>query len=287
MTTTLLLADDSPEVLQFAASQLSGQDYRILTAPNGLKLCEIAEHELPSVILSDWDMPKRSGLEALRYLKSQASTKDIPVLIMTGVHTASSDLSEALEAGALDFLRKPLDKLELKARVRNALRLVEIRKEIEQAHVRELAAKNAELERLTRATLERNRILVQLRKQLDQILDIQFSSGSQSSESTNLQKARVDAVFQDKLQDESDWATFRVRFEEAFPGYFERLHEAFPKLTANDERLCAYIRMGLSNKEIAELMGVSLRSTEQARYRLRKKLELENRGSLWRTLSTL
>ena len=69
----------------------------------------------------------------MRKLKSQKETQEIPFIIMTGVRLDSHDLSLALEDGAFDFLRKPLEALEVKARIRNALKIVENKKrEIQQ-----------------------------------------------------------------------------------------------------------------------------------------------------------
>ena len=56
--------------------------------------------------------------------------------------------------------------------------------------------------------------------------------------------------------------------------YLKRLVEQFPQLNINDQRLCAYLKMGLSSKEIAPLLNMSYRSVEMSRYRLRKKMEL-------------
>ena len=60
----------------------------------------------------------------------------------------------------------------------------------------------------------------------------------------------------------------------------QKVQEKFPQLTANDQKLCAYLRMNLSTKEIAPLMNISIRGVEVARYRLRKKLDLESTVNL-------
>ncbi|MGD9994222.1 MAG: helix-turn-helix transcriptional regulator [Salinivirgaceae bacterium] len=63
-------------------------------------------------------------------------------------------------------------------------------------------------------------------------------------------------------------------------GYFKRLKEAYPKLTNNDIRLCSYLRMNFTSKEIAQLLNISTRAVEISRYRLRKKLSLEHNINL-------
>ena len=67
----------------------------------------------------------------------------------------------------------------------------------------------------------------------------------------------------------------KTDFNNTCNGFFDRLIEKHPKLTNSDLRLCAYIRLNLSTKEIASLMNVSSSSVEMAKYRLRKKLELD------------
>lgn len=63
-------------------------------------------------------------------------------------------------------------------------------------------------------------------------------------------------------------------------GYFKRLKETYPKLTNNDIRLCSYLRMNFTSKEIAQLLNISTRAVEISRYRLRKKLSLEHNINL-------
>ena len=77
------------------------------------------------------------------------------------------------------------------------------------------------------------------------------------------------------MNDSEDWKRFEVNFKELHEDFFERLLKEFPKLTPKDLKLCAYLKMNLSSKEIAPLMGISLRGVEIHRYRLRKKLQIE------------
>jgi ligand-binding sensor domain-containing protein/DNA-binding CsgD family transcriptional regulator len=74
---------------------------------------------------------------------------------------------------------------------------------------------------------------------------------------------------------DSDWEQFAQYFDQVHEQFLQRLRRKFPQLTPKDHRLCAYLRMNLSSKEIAPLMNISVRSVEVARYRLRKKLKIE------------
>ncbi|NDB02453.1 MAG: hypothetical protein EBY38_02115, partial [Flavobacteriaceae bacterium] len=72
-----------------------------------------------------------------------------------------------------------------------------------------------------------------------------------------------------------DWEFFEQAFNHADKKFFKRIKEKHPALTPNDLRLCVYLRLNLSSKEIAPLLNISARSVEIKRYRLRKKLDLE------------
>lgn len=88
------------------------------------------------------------------------------------------------------------------------------------------------------------------------------------------------------IQDTDDWKRFEVNFKELHEDFFERLLVAYPKLTPKDLKLCAYLKMNLSTKEIAPLMAISIRGVEIHRYRLRKKLEIDSSKSLSNFLIT-
>ena len=119
----LLLVDDEPLNLKLFQKMLKDNDYQIITATNGQECLAKAEETNPDLILMDWNMPVMDGLEALKRLKKDEATKDIPVLMITGVMTSSEDLALAMSIGAIDFLKKPFEKLELNARINNILLL--------------------------------------------------------------------------------------------------------------------------------------------------------------------
>lgn len=85
---------------------------------------------------------------------------------------------------------------------------------------------------------------------------------------------------QKSLNDDNNWDKFEESFDLIYDNLMARLAEHFPELKMNDRKLCAYLRMGLSSKEIASLMNTTTRSIETARYRLRKKLDLSQSENL-------
>ncbi|MEO1030005.1 MAG: LuxR C-terminal-related transcriptional regulator [Bacteroidota bacterium] len=82
------------------------------------------------------------------------------------------------------------------------------------------------------------------------------------------------------IEHKDEWKVFEENFNQVHDEFFENLTSRHPKLTPKDLKICAYIKMSLSNKEIAPLMNISVRGVETHRYRLKRKLDLENHISL-------
>ena len=82
------------------------------------------------------------------------------------------------------------------------------------------------------------------------------------------------------MNDDGNWDKFRENFDLVYDNFMQKLRHNYPDLKKNDLKLCAYLRMGLSSKEIASLLNVSVRSIETARYRLRKKLGMDSGDNL-------
>ena len=82
------------------------------------------------------------------------------------------------------------------------------------------------------------------------------------------------------MSNTGDWKLFEEAFNNADSDFLKKVKSIHPNLTPNDLRLCAYLRLNLSSKEIAPLLNISARSVEIKRYRLRKKMELYHEKSL-------
>jgi ligand-binding sensor domain-containing protein/DNA-binding CsgD family transcriptional regulator len=82
------------------------------------------------------------------------------------------------------------------------------------------------------------------------------------------------------IDTDNQWKVFETHFENVHEEFLQRLKENHPTLTPNDRKLCAYLRLNISSKEIANLMNISVRGVEICRYRLRKKLDLEHDKNL-------
>jgi putative two-component system response regulator len=119
---TILIVDDEPRNTRLVEAQLANQGYRIRTANNGEEALRQAQAEPPDLILLDVMMPGMSGYEVAARLKQDQRTLSIPIIMVTALDDRESRL-QSLEAGAEEFLNKPVDRSELWIRVRNLLRL--------------------------------------------------------------------------------------------------------------------------------------------------------------------
>jgi phosphoserine phosphatase RsbU/P len=132
----ILIADDQPDNLQIITSILKQASplYNFINVPNGKILVDLAQKRLPDLIITDWDMPEMDGLTAIRILKQSPETQNIPVIVCTGAMSGGANLKLALEEGAVDYIRKPVDALELVARVQSMLKLSASYKSLEESH---------------------------------------------------------------------------------------------------------------------------------------------------------
>ena len=120
----ILIVDDMRIITELVASLLGElrDDFIYIKASNGKEACRMAQTKKPDLIIMDWEMPEMSGYDALVKIKKNETTKDIPVIISSGF-SESENIKQALEAGAIDYIRKPIDGIELIARVRSVLTL--------------------------------------------------------------------------------------------------------------------------------------------------------------------
>lgn len=114
----VLLVEDDPGIRDSLSYALSSESFEVICATDGLEGCELFERESPDIVLLDLQLPKRSGLDVLRFLRERSQ---LPVLILS-VKDSEADIVCALELGADDYVTKPYSVKQLLARVRTNLR---------------------------------------------------------------------------------------------------------------------------------------------------------------------
>jgi two-component system, cell cycle response regulator len=131
----VLIIDDDPDALEVAKARLMKEGLDIVCAEGGAAGLKAARREEPDLILLDLDMPDISGFDVCRSLKADAELCMIPVLFLSG-STTPDDKIAGLDLGAVDYVTKPFDAFELRARVRAALRTKHLQDMLfEHAHI--------------------------------------------------------------------------------------------------------------------------------------------------------
>lgn len=113
----ILIADDNQQVVELLEANLEDLKAEIKSAADGEATLKLAQEWKPDLLLLDIMMPRMSGFEVCKRLRSNPATKSLPVLMVTALDQ-SADIERAVEAGTDDFMTKPINKTELLLRVR-------------------------------------------------------------------------------------------------------------------------------------------------------------------------
>jgi len=136
-TSRILIADDNQQNCELLDAYLADEGYQIEMVYDGQQTLDAVARQQPDLILLDIMMPRLSGYEVCHRLKSSEATRAIPILMVTAL-AEMSDIEKGIDAGADDFLTKPINKLELITRVRSLLRVRHLTNDYERLleHVR-------------------------------------------------------------------------------------------------------------------------------------------------------
>ena len=278
----ILIIDDEPDSIEVFELLLTNLNYEVVSESNPLNAIKMIQTTQPDLVILDWLMPQMEGIEVLRNIKSTLEIKEIPVIISSGIRTQSSNLQTALSVGAIDFLKKPIDEIELEARVASAIKLYDYLRntqkmqqeihakemQIEQnkalSYQNELNKKNREM-LVSAVTIFQNKKLVSILK--SEIFD-------EISELSEEHKSLVAKVLDryENISSSINWDMFEKRFTELNSEFYNKLNVEFPDLSTGEQRLCAFFKLGLSTKEIAIINYSSYEAIRKAIYRIRKKL---------------
>jgi len=117
---TVLVVDDDPVILKLLEVNFEMEGFTVLVARDGQEGIDVATRDQPDLVVSDIMMPKKSGLELVIALKGDASTRDIPIILLSA-KAQNADVRSGLEAGADDYVTKPFEPLDLVDRVNRLL----------------------------------------------------------------------------------------------------------------------------------------------------------------------
>lgn len=127
----ILIVDDDPSSLALLSRHLRTAGYAVLTAKNGAEAIRVLVNEGPKLVITDWTMPEMDGDELCRAIRAHDGISFAYVIIVTAQEAAEDRLVEAFEAGADDYLCKPINPRELLARLRAGERIVDLQQELD------------------------------------------------------------------------------------------------------------------------------------------------------------
>jgi class 3 adenylate cyclase/CheY-like chemotaxis protein len=175
----ILIADDNAANVDILQARLAAKGYAIITATDGVQALASAQENLPDLILLDIMMPRLDGIEVTRRLKAEADIPFTPIILITA-RTDVKDVVTGLDAGADDYLTKPVDHAALLARVRSMLRIKELH-DIVEAQRQELSSLNAGLEQRVAEQVTELQRMARLRRFLaPNLAKIIVASGDES-----------------------------------------------------------------------------------------------------------
>jgi len=279
----ILVVDDEPTNIETILEGLSEQQYKILISNDGQAGYSIAKQTQPDLVITDWDMPETDGIGTIRLFKADESTRNIPIIMATGKMISSENLKTALEAGAIDYIRKPIDKIELIARVESAIlfyktmeKNIELEKELSVSKEFQLKHEISNMEKeLTKNTLR----LINYAEQNNWLTDQLTKLRNHTDKNGGLIINEIINSF--KITKNSNlWEEFELIFEQVHQNFYKNLQEKFPDITQNEKRICAFLKLNLNTKDISAITFQSTDAINKARYRLRKKLNLESDNEL-------
>jgi len=186
----ILIADDNTSNVDILKMLLEAHGYEILTAEDGEQALASARSRQPDLILLDIMMPKMNGIEVCKRLKGDEAVAFIPIILITA-KTDPTDIVAGLEAGAEEYLTKPVDQTALVARVKSMLRVKELH-DTTQSQAAELAELNQGLEQRVREQLNELERVSQLKRFFSpQLAELIVSSGDDSFLESHRQEITV------------------------------------------------------------------------------------------------
>lgn len=240
--------------------------YNVLLAVSSEGALKILNDKKVDLILTDWQLPGMSGIDLIKQLKRNEEFRNIPIIMLTGIMTSTENLKVALEAGASDYIRKPIDEVELIARTNSAITVVEQYNTIIELQKRENAA-------LALGIMQNKNFNDKIKSSLQNLTNKLMDDKIKNE----IQRITHEIETGSKTQ---AWKQFETHFVNVYPTFFSNISIKHPDLTPSELKLCALLRMNLSTKEIASVLFQTTDSVRVSRTRIRNKLNLEGQEQL-------
>jgi FixJ family two-component response regulator len=250
----ILVVDDDMAICMLLMEFLTQQGYCPYSATNPVKALEILEHDNFDLMISDIRMPGMSGIDLLH--AAHIKYTDLSIIIMTGF-ADDYTYSDIINAGAADFIGKPIAILELKAKLERIDR--------EKQALRELQEVNTALRVVLRTQEEdKNQLCASIIANTRQFI-LPYVDKLRGCHLDQTQRLYLDIL--------------ESNIKEISSPLITKLSQKYPDLTHMEMQIAGLIKSGKRNKEMAEILGVSINTIMTHRHHLRKKLDLQKDNS--------
>ena len=282
----VLIVDDSPEALGFLTEALEQSGFSVLIATSGGSALNIVGRITPDIVLLDAVMPGMDGFETCLKLKADPAASPVPVVFMTGL-TETEHVVRALEAGGVDYLTKPINIDELRARIRvhltNARSAQSARVALDAAgrHLLAVSGKGKirwstpQATRLVNAATGNEEGLDVVSAHIGRWMAMRDATRETSFAIRQAGQASLQLSFLGRI--DADEFLFRLTAENPMSDD-EILRQHF-SLTQRESEVLLWIAKGKSNRDIGEILGLSARTVTKHLEQIYVKLGVENRAS--------
>src|ERR1700756_3762441 len=282
-----LVVDDSPETLRLLTDALDGAGMTVMVALDGASAMRIVDQITPDIVLLDAVMPGMDGFETCRRLKREAGLSNVPVIFMTGL-AETEHIVRGLDAGGVDYVTKPIAIEEILARIRVHLanaRMTQSARAALDVSGRFLLAINRE-GRVMWATPQAQKLLVDSLNPAgsdDMVLPASVLQWLEQAQARGGSKTPIAASFPDRPELRLHYmgnvgpGEFLLRLAKDTSGSLPAAFTAELGLTTREGEVLSWLSKGKTNRDIAQILGLSPRTVDKHLEQIYAKLGVENR----------
>jgi len=283
----ILIINDNQAAITVQKALLEKAGYKIQSELKSVNIIETFHNIHMELIILDWHVPNKDEMEVLKEIRSYSELDNIPVIVISEIYNNTLDLKTAFESGAWDYLKKPIDEIELEARIANAFRLVDY-------HIKEMniltTLKNidvniienkADILQLELDKKDREMITVAINtiqnKKFIASLKFDLFENNVKFDIHHIRHLKKILNKYESISKSLNWDLFEKRYIELDSNFYSTLSTEFTLLTWGELRLCGLFRIGFTIKEIAALNYSSYDTVRKSVYRIRKKLGINEK----------